>query len=63
VVLGLEARAGGHVVFALAGGTFTSWHEGLELLGPWFFYQAQVTFLFDLLPAAQDSASLAPHEP
>lgn len=50
LVLGFEARAGAHVILALAGGTFTYWHEGLVLLGPWFFYQAQVTFLFDLIP-------------
>jgi hypothetical protein len=50
VLMGLEARAGKYLVFALAGGAFTFWNDGrVEPLVPGFFYQAQVSLLFDLL--------------
>lgn len=44
--LGVEARAGQHVVFGLGGGAFTFWNEGSRFVGPWFFYQATVALVF-----------------
>lgn len=46
VVLGLEARAGQHLVFGLGGGAFTFWNENSGAIGPWFFYQATVALVF-----------------
>lgn len=46
VGLGLEARAGRHLVFGLGGGAFTFWNENHRHVGPWFFYQATVALVF-----------------
>jgi hypothetical protein len=46
VGLGLEARAGRHVVFGLGGGAFSFWNENSGFAGPWFFYQATVALVF-----------------
>lgn len=49
VMLGLEARAGRHLVFGLGGGRMAYWNEKDGLIAFWF-YQAQVSLLFDLVP-------------
>lgn len=48
-MVGLEARAGAHVVFGAGAGLVGEWTQGHGLVGIWF-YQAQVAFLFDLAP-------------
>lgn len=49
-VIGLEARAGQHVVFGVGAGLGAVWNQNHGVLGFWL-YQAQVAFLFDLTPA------------
>lgn len=46
VGLGLEARAGQHLVFGLGSGAFTFWNESTPSAGPFFFYQATVALVF-----------------
>lgn len=50
-MLGLEARAGRHVVFGAGAGLGGFWNRNHGLVGLWF-YEAQVAFLFDVAPAA-----------
>ena len=49
VMLGLEAKPGNHVVFAMGTGWGGFWQPAKGFVGLWF-YQAQVAFLFDLVP-------------
>ena len=49
VTLGLEAKAGPHFVFALAGSRGGYWNQADGVVGIWL-YEAQASFLFDLVP-------------
>jgi hypothetical protein len=51
VMLGLEARAG-PLVFSVGGGRWAYWNQTDGLVG-WWFYQGQVSLLFDLVPQRQ----------
>lgn len=57
-VLGVEARAG-PVVFALASGAGGWWNPEMSFVGFWF-YQAQVALVFDVLPRAGSGVTSPP---
>lgn len=46
-MIGVEARAGRHVVFGGGAGLGAYWNQNMGVVGFWF-YQANVAFLFDL---------------